>query len=93
MKITAWSLAAALAAISLYCIAANYLLVWRQLQAKPGEKTPSMIPVIGGALGFLAVKFWPQPGWSGCAWLPPALDPGCYLAYFLIMGVARKLRR
>jgi len=88
MRALAWSLVAVLGALSLCCIAANYSLVWRELRSKPEEKMPSKIPIIGGLLGFLALWFCPLPGWSRYAWLPPALDPGCYLVYFL----ARKLR-
>lgn len=98
MKTMAWGLFAILGAASLSCILGNYLLLWRGIIAKPGEKVPSMIPFVGGILGFIAakvffmLKFGPQHPWFWYALLTAALDPGCYLVYFLIMPVVRKLR-
>lgn len=81
-------LAAVLGLLSLTIIGANYHVLWKQLRAKPGERTPSLIPIVGGLLGFMAWRL------SGAAWAlwAPLLDPGCYLVYFLIMTAARRIR-
>ena len=98
MKTIAWCLIIGLGALSLTCIVPNYILLWRGLRAKPGEKVPSVIPVVGGLLGFFAVrlfvmlKTWPHPRWSWYALLPPALDPGCFLIPLPIMLVVWTLR-
>lgn len=98
MKMLAWSPVMVLAALSLLCIIPNYILLWRGLRAKPGEKVPSVIPIVGGLLGFFAVnafaliKTWPHPSWSWYALLPPALDPGCYIIALPIMLAARMFR-
>jgi hypothetical protein len=98
MRIIAWFPVIVLGALSLACIVPNYILLWREIRAKPGEKIPSMIPFIGGVIGFFAVKVfimlktWPNPGWSWYALLPPALDPGCYIVPLPILLIAGKLR-
>ena len=98
MKIIAWVSLAVLGAGSLCCILSNYLLLWRQIRAKQGEKVPSLIPIAGGLLGFFALrvyfmlKSWPHPVWSWYVLLPLALDPGCYLVHSLVMPVVWKLR-
>lgn len=100
MKTIAWTFVVVLGAVSAVPIVLNYLLVWQEIRAKPGEKTPSLIPFVGGILGAFAVVFyfkistWPNPSeWTPYALLPAALDPGCYLLYFLIMPVIRKIKR
>ena len=92
MRAFEWSLSAVLGAVALFCIAGNYRLLWREIRAKPGEKTPSLIPIVGGLLGYFALRLCPPPAWSWWAWLPPLLDPGCYLLYFLIMPIVWKAR-
>ncbi len=97
MKTALWILAAVLGLLAFFIIVVNYLLVFREIRAKPGEKTPSMIPIVGGLLGFFALRAsglasFPQPGLSRYAWLAPVLDPGCYLIYFLFVPILRKLR-
>jgi len=92
MRAIEWSLSAVLGALGLFCMAANYRLLWQEIRAKPGGKTPSLIPIVGGLLGYFALWLCPSVGWSRWAWLPPVLDPGCYLLYFLIMPVVWKLR-
>lgn len=87
-----WGFAALLGTLSLTCIVPNYLLVWQEIRAKPGERVPSLIPIVGGVLGYFAIRLLPQPGWSAYAWVAPVLDPGCYLIYFLVMPIVWKLR-
>jgi hypothetical protein len=98
VRIIAWFPVIVLGVLSLACIVPNYILLWREIRAKPGEKIPSMIPIIGGVFGFFAVKVfimiktWPNPGWSWYTLLPPALDPGCYFIPLPILLIAGKLR-
>jgi hypothetical protein len=98
MSVIEWGLFAILGAIGLSCILVNYLLLGRQILAKPGQKVPSFVPFVGGILGFFAVriffdlKFELRQDWLGYALLPAALDPGFYLLYFLIMPLVWKLR-
>ena len=99
MKAIAWGLLIVLGLFSAMPIILNYLLVWMEIRAKPGEKVPSMIPIVGGLLGSFAVTFymklkmWPtRSGWPLYALLPPVLDPGCYLLYFLIMPIVWKIK-
>jgi hypothetical protein len=98
MRNIEWGLFAGLGAISLSCILGNYFLLCRQIIAKPGQKVPSLVPFVGGILGYFAVRiffmlqFELRQDWLGYAVLPAALDPGCYLLYFLVMPVVWKLR-
>jgi hypothetical protein len=98
MRTIAWGLIIVLGALSLSCIIPNYILLWRGIRAKPGEKIPSAIPFLGGMFGFFAVKVfilmrtWPHSGWSWYCLLPAALDPGCYLLPLPIMLVVWTLR-
>lgn len=89
-------LASALGGVSLLCIGLNYQLLWRSLRAKPGERMPSMIPIVGGATGFFALKLFlgmrgEYPWWG--PWLAPLLDPGCYVAPLPVLLIAGLLRR
>jgi hypothetical protein len=99
MRMIAWGLITVLGALSLSCIIPNYILLWQGIRAKPGEKVPSAIPLLGGVFGYFAVKVfimmrtWPNPGWSWYTLLPIALDPGCYLIPLPIMLVVQTLRR
>jgi len=92
VRIIAWLPVIVLGALSLACIVPNYILLWREIRAKAGEKIPSMIPIIGGVFGFFAVKLfimiktWPNPGWSWYTLLPP-VSPMLHLA-----GVGRFCR-
>lgn len=97
MNTALWILAGVLSLLAFSIIVGNYLLVFRQIRARPGDRTPSMIPIVGGLLGFFALRVsglasFPQPGLSRYAWLAPVLDPGCYLIYFLFIPILRKLR-
>ncbi|MBI3565770.1 MAG: hypothetical protein HY079_11280 [Elusimicrobia bacterium] len=99
MKTFAWTFAALLGALSVLLMSLNGMLLWRELRAKPGEKVPSLIPILGGVLGFFAVKLSlagltpPRTGWSWWLLLPPFLDPGCYLSSSLIVLAAGRFRR
>lgn len=97
MKSTLGILATFLGLLSLVIIAGNYIVVWKQLRAKPGERTPSLVPIAGGLSGVLAWRIsamaaLAQPAWLGWALWAPLIDPGCYLIYLLIMTAARKIR-
>lgn len=99
MRIIGWCVFAVLAAPSLSVIFINYQLFWRSMRAKPGERTPSMIPIVGGLFGSFAVRvllallFGPRHGWSWAVLLPAALDPGCYVVAIVLVPIARLLRR
>jgi len=92
LRIVLGVLAVVIGAVSLTCIAGNFGLLGREIKAKPGEKTPSLIPIIGGLLGHFALRLCPLAGWSRWAWLAPLLDPGCYVIYFLVMPIAWRFR-
>ena len=99
MRIVAWCVFAVLAAFSLSCIFINYQLFWRSIRAKPGEKVPSMIPIVGGLFGSFAVRVLLallhglRESGSWYVFLPALLDPGCYVVGILLVPVARLMRR
>lgn len=99
MKTFAWTVAGILGALGALVMALNWTLIWRGLRAKPDEKVPSLIPIVGGALGYFAVKLYfagltpPRTEWSWWYLAPVLADPGCYLSSTLIMLAAGKMRR
>lgn len=98
MRTLGWITFAAFAALSAASILGNYLLMWRELRAKRDEKIPSLIPIMGGMTGYVAVRAFfllqtpPNLSHSWHFFLPALLDPGCYLVYFLIMPLVWKWR-
>ena len=98
MKIALWSVSAILGALSLTVIFLNYGIWLKSRNWKPGDKHVSMIPIVGGLLGYFALRFThfaahPQPGWEQYAWLPVLLDPGCYIVGIILVPLELILQR
>ena len=98
MKTTLWIISGILGLLSLIVILNNYALMIREIALKPGEKRPSLIPIIGGLLGFFSLRItgmaaFPAPGWAGYAWIPPLLDPGCYIVMIVLMPIGMIFKR
>ena len=97
MKTTLWIISAILGLLSLVVILSNYALMIREITLKPGEKRPSLIPIIGGLLGFFSLRIpgmaaFPEPGWASYAWIPPLFDPGCYIVLLVLMPIVMALK-
>jgi len=98
MKSSLWALAAVLGALSAFLIYANYRIWLGGLDWKEGDKHISELPIIGGLLGSFALRLthlaaFPGQGWSGYAWLPPLLDPGCYIVLIILTPIGIVIRK
>ncbi len=69
-------ISAILGIISTCYIAYNAIVLVRSIIT---ARSASMVPIIGGACGALALLACPVPGAWRWAWLPIVLDPVCYL--------------
>lgn len=106
MRLLIWALGLCVGGFSATVIGANWKLFVLSMRAKPGERTPSMVPLLGGLVGAGAVLFATKmyafahhgqaPAWGRWWWVPVVLDPGCYLVALPIVTavqLTRKLRR
>lgn len=83
------TLALVLGGLGLAVILVNYGALLRQLRAAPGQRTPSLIPLLGGLLSYWALRLTGTPH----AWLAAVLDPGCYLVSVPLLLLVRARRR
>lgn len=74
IEVLRWSAATALALIAIASIASNYLLVVNYWRTGRGG---SLIPVLGGATGALALIIVPLANLSWLWWMPLLVDVGC----------------
>ncbi len=83
--IAAWTIFVLLGGLFVLIAANNASLWWRQFVLKQ-ERTPSVIPLIGGILGYAGLRVSPVEVISNYAWLALLLDVGCgpYLVLALI---------
>ena len=82
--IVAWSIFLLLGGFFLLIATNNAVLVWRQFVLKQ-ERTPSLIPLIGGSLGYVGLRASPVEVISNYAWLALLLDVGC--GPYLLLGL------
>jgi hypothetical protein len=68
------TLAMMLAALSAAAVVGNIGIILRQLFL--GRKGVSLVPLVGGLSGALAVLTFPREGLAIWFWIPLALDPG-----------------
>jgi len=62
----------------------NAVLWWRQFVLKR-ERTPSVLPLVGGVLGYVGLRASPAEVISNYAWLALLLDVGC--GPYLLLGL------
>ncbi len=74
--IVAWSLFVLLGGLFVLIATSNAVLWWRAFVLKQ-EKTPSVVPLIGGILGYVGLSASPVEAISSWAWLALLLDVGC----------------
>ena len=82
-----WMVSGPLLALFVLCAVANVRLVIRSLRAKPGERVPSLVPIIGGLAGAYGVYLAPVSEFHSYVWVPLLLDIGCG-PYLALIGFA-----
>jgi hypothetical protein len=99
MKTLALAVCGAFGLLAAVIILANYTLLFKEYAAKPGARTPSRIPLVGGVLGalvlyaYLQLPSLPRQTWSWWVLSPLALDPGGVVFQLLEVGCAVLGRR
>ena len=77
-----------LSAVFIWAATLNWTLFWKGFVR--GERTPSLVPFIGGLSGSIA---WLVAGhWYSLAWLPLLLDYGALPALVLATRLRRRRR-
>jgi len=82
--IAAWTLFALLGGLFVFIAGNNAVLAWRRIVCKR-EKTPSMIPFLGGILGYAGGRLAPVEALADRAWLALILDVGS--GPYLVFGL------
>lgn len=82
-----WTIAGLLVIFFVLCAAANAHLIIRSVRARPDQRVPSMIPLVGGFAGAIGLILAPIEEIRAYAWLPPLLDIGCG-PYLALVGFA-----
>jgi hypothetical protein len=80
--VAAWSIFLLLGGLFVLIATNNAVLWWREFVLKQ-ERTPSVVPLIGGILGYVGLRASPVEGISNYAWLALLLDVGCGPYLFL----------
>lgn len=83
--IAAWTIFALLSGLFLLIAINNAALAWRRTVLKH-EKTPSLIPFLGGILGYAGLRSAPIEAMADYAWLALVLDVGS--GPYLVFGLS-----
>lgn len=92
MSVVRGFLAVVLGAVCLIGTVGNMVVSWRLVVRKREEetRTPSILPLVAGVSGALAVLLWPYRALLPFVWVPLLLDPGT-LPY-VVFGTVAMLR-
>ncbi|MBI4637147.1 MAG: hypothetical protein HY727_12425 [Candidatus Rokubacteria bacterium] len=81
--IAAWSIFVLLGGSFILVATNNAVVCWREFVLK--QESPSVVPLIGGILGYVGLSASPLEVISDHAWLALVLDVGC--GPFLLLGL------
>jgi hypothetical protein len=86
------TLAIGLAALSASAVLGNLGIIFRQLRL--GRKGVSLVPLVGGVSGAIAILAFPREGLGKWAWVPLVLDPGTlFLVLTPLLLLYRRMAR